>query len=61
MVIGVLNCISYILTIILEGSSVNDWTKLCVALGITLIALTYYHIFKKRIKRGFLFRNTNFT
>ena len=61
MIIGVLNCIGYILNIIMEGSSVNDWMKLCAALGFTFIAFAYYHIFKKRIKRGFPFGNTNFT
>ena len=61
MIIGVLNCIGCILNIILEGSSINDWIKLCAALGFTLIAFAYYHLFNKRIKRGFIFGNTNFT
>ena len=61
MIIGVLNCIGYILNIIIEGSSVNDWIKLCAALGFTFIAFAYYHVFNKRLKRGFTFRNTNFT
>ena len=61
MIIGVLNSIGYILNIILEGSSVNDWMKLCAALGLTFFAFAYYHIFNKRLKRGFLFGNTNFT
>ena len=61
MIIGVLNCIGYILNIIMEGSSVNDWMKLCAALGFTFIAFAYYHVFNKRLKRGFIFRNTNFT
>ena len=61
MIIGILNCIGYILNIIMEGSSVNDWMKLFVALGFTFIALAYYHVFNKRLKRGIIFGNTNFT
>ena len=60
MIIGVLNCIGYILNIIMEGSSVYDWMKLCAASGFTFIAFSYYHEFKKRIKRGIPFGNTNF-
>ena len=61
MITGVLNCIVYMLNIILNGNSVNDWMKLCAALGFTFIAFAYYLVFKKRIKRGFIFGNTNFT
>ena len=60
MIIGVLNCIGCILNIILEGSSIIDWMKFCAVLVFTLFAIAYYNIFKKRIKRGFLFGNTNF-
>ena len=61
MIIGVLNCIGYTLNIIMEGSSVNDWMKLCVASGFTIISFAYYHVFNKRLKRGFIFGNTNYT
>lgn len=61
MIIGVLNGIGCILDIILDGSSLNDWMKLCAVLIFTFIAFAYYQLFKKRIKRGFLFGNANFT
>ena len=61
MIIGVLNCLGCILNIILDGNSINDWMKLCASFGFTLIAFAYYHVFKKRIKRGSLFGNTNIT
>ena len=60
IIIGILNCIAIIIDMIMAESSLNNWMQLSATLGLTLFAFAYFIVYRKRVKKGIRFGNSNY-